>query len=220
MGHRFFIMISFKNVTYKYANDPTPAVKNLSFDINSGESLCLMGANGSGKTTLARLIAGLIKPFRGRIDIGHNGNTRVGILFQNPDNQMVAVTVEKEIAFALENQNVPLKKMETRITQTLERFSITHLRKKLNSELSGGEKQKVAIARAIIGKPLLLLADEPTGSLDPEASRGIIGLLRKINIGGTTVLLASHSVSLFEGDRYRILKINNGLLAAHRDNGG
>jgi len=129
-----------------------------------------MGANGSGKTTLARLIAGLIKPFRGRIDIGHNGNTRVGILFQNPDNQMVAVTVEKEIAFALENQNVPLKEMETRITQTLERFSITHLRKRLNSELSGGEKQRVALASVMIAEPSILLLDEPDSFLDQSLS--------------------------------------------------
>ncbi|MFH2050734.1 MAG: energy-coupling factor transporter ATPase [bacterium] len=173
-------MISFKNVTYKYANDSIPAVKNLSFDIKCGELLCLMGANGSGKTTLARLIAGLIKPFRGRIDVGHNGNSKVGILFQNPDNQMVAVTVEKEIAFALENQNVPLKEMETRITRTLERFSITHLRKRLNSELSGGEKQRVALASVMIAEPSILLLDEPDSFLDQEGRVVLKAELKKL----------------------------------------
>lgn len=151
-----------------YAGNPMPVINNLSLNIEKGESVCLMGANGSGKTTFARLIAGLIKPFRGRIDIGHNGIARVGILFQNPDNQMVAVTVEKEIAFALENQNVSLDEMESRITQTLERFSITHLRKRLNSELSGGEKQRVALASVMIAEPSILLLDEPDSFLDQE----------------------------------------------------
>lgn len=159
-------MINFNNVTYRYGESQTPAIDNISLTINRGESVCLMGANGSGKTTLVRLIARLIEPFRGRIDVGHNGNSKVGILFQNPDNQMVAVTVEKEIAFALENQNVPMDEMEIRITQTLERFSITHLRRKLNSELSGGEKQRVALASVMIAEPSILLLDEPDSFLD------------------------------------------------------
>jgi len=173
-------MISFKNVTFKYDNDHTPAIDDLSLTINSGESVCLMGANGSGKTTLARLIAGLISPFRGRIDVGHNGNPKVGILFQNPDNQMVAVTVEKEIAFALENRNVPLDEMEIRITDTLERFSITHLRRKLNSELSGGEKQKVALASVMIAEPSILLLDEPDSFLDQEGKGVLKSELNKL----------------------------------------
>ena len=166
-------MINFSNVTYRYGESQIAAIDNISLTINRGESVCLMGANGSGKTTLARLIAGLIEPFRGRLDVGHNGNQKVGILFQNPDNQMVAVTVEKEIAFALENQNVPLDEMEIRITQTLERFSITHLRRKLNSELSGGEKQRVALASVMIAEPLILLLDEPDSFLDQEG-RGVL----------------------------------------------
>ena len=130
------------------------------------------------------------------------------------------MTTSENVALTLKVTGVSQKWLAERVLRTMGEIGIANLAHFYPEELSGGEKQKVAIARAIIGKPLLLLADEPTGSLDPEASRGIIGLLRKINIGGTTVLLASHSVSLFEGDRYRILKINNGLLAAHRDNGG
>ncbi len=166
-------MIKFSNVTYRYSENQIPAIDDVTLVIDKGESVCLMGANGSGKTTLARLIAGLIEPFRGRIDVGHNGNSKVGILFQNPDNQMVAVTVEKEIAFALENQNIPLGEMEIRITQTLERFSITHLRRKLNSELSGGEKQRVALASVMIAEPSILLLDEPDSFLDQEG-RGVL----------------------------------------------
>jgi len=208
-----------------------PIFAGLNLEASPGEFLVLTGHSGSGKTTLLRLLQMEIFPEEGEVNVaGHsskNINSKklvslrrsIGVIFQ--DFRLInSMTTSENVALTLKVTGVSQKWLAERVLRTMGEIGIANLAHFYPEELSGGEKQKVAIARAIIGKPLLLLADEPTGSLDPEASRGIIGLLRKINIGGTTVLLASHSVSLFEGDRYRILKINNGLLAAHRDNGG
>ncbi len=161
-------MISFENVTYRYSDDGEPVLRNLNLTVQAGETLCIMGANGSGKSTLAKVLAGLIRVKQGRVHIESASDTQipVGILFQNPDNQMVALTVEKEIAFALENLGTPQPEMEQLITETLERFSITHLRRRLTSELSGGEKQRVALAAVMVCRPLILVLDEPDSFLD------------------------------------------------------
>jgi energy-coupling factor transporter ATP-binding protein EcfA2 len=161
-------MIRLENVTYRYRNDSEPVIRNLNLTVRDGECLSVMGANGSGKSTLAKILAGLIEVKLGRIHIDNSHATRmpVGILFQNPDNQMVAVIVEKEIAFALENFGVPQQEMERLITETLKRFSISHLRRRLTSELSGGEKQRVALASVMVSTPRVLVLDEPDSFLD------------------------------------------------------
>jgi len=155
-------MIKLEDVTYRYGSRSTAALDDVSLHIGAGEQVCIMGANGSGKSTFAALVAGLIKTVRGTVRINHDGEVPlpVGILFQNPENQMVAVTVEKEIAFALENLGVPFQEMEQRIADTLKRFSIEHLRKRITSELSGGEKQRVALASVMIFRPPVLVLDE------------------------------------------------------------
>ncbi len=157
-------MLNFENVMYRYRDDQPPAINDLTLTIEAGEAVAVMGANGSGKSTLARLAAGLIRPVRGRVV--RDRDTKVGSLFQNPDNQIIAVTVDKEIAFALENEAVRFDEMERRVTDTLQRFSITHLRNRITSELSGGEKQKVALAGVMISEPSVLVMDEPDSFLD------------------------------------------------------
>lgn len=161
-------MIKLTNVTYSYPQQQRPALNHLSLSIHEGESVCIMGANGCGKSTLALMLAGLFQPQAGRLEIRDPSKAvlPVGLLFQNPDNQMVAVTVEKEVAFALENLGTPPDEMEHRIAETLERFRITHLRKRLTSELSGGEKQRVALASVMVLKPPILVLDEPDSFLD------------------------------------------------------
>jgi energy-coupling factor transporter ATP-binding protein EcfA2 len=171
-------MIQLENVTYAYAPDREPVLKNLSLSIRAGESICVMGANGCGKTTLARIIAGLTKASQGSVvikseDVRGAEGPAVGILFQNPDNQMVAAVVDKEIAFGLENRNVPESEMEVLIDATLQRFRITHLRNRLTTELSGGEKQRVALASVMVTHPPLLILDEPDSFLD-EAGKQIL----------------------------------------------
>ena len=161
-------MIRFENVTYRYRAQDDPVLSNLTLTIEEGESICVMGANGSGKSTLAKIVAGLLTPESGRVVI--NGDTDhprpVGMLFQNPDNQMVAVTVEKEVAVGLENLGTPPAEMERRVTETLQRFRINHLRQRLTAELSGGEKQRVALASVMVFGPPILVLDEPDSFLD------------------------------------------------------
>ncbi|MEA2030989.1 MAG: energy-coupling factor transporter ATPase [candidate division Zixibacteria bacterium] len=174
-------MIRLTDVTYTYGGRFQPALAGLTLNIQPGESVCVMGANGSGKTTFARLVTGLLKPSHGTVIIGNdnsNKNENVGILFQNPDNQMVAVTVEKEIAFALENKCVPQDEMDRKISATLDRFSIPHLRQRLTSELSGGEKQRVALASVMVSEPSILILDEPDSFLDQP---GRIALTDELN---------------------------------------
>ncbi|MBU8933581.1 MAG: ATP-binding cassette domain-containing protein [candidate division Zixibacteria bacterium] len=176
-------MIRLTDISFVYAGGDTPAIDKLSLEIHAGESVCVMGANGSGKTTLARLLAGLLEPTQGAVRIGHeeNGPARdVGILFQNPDNQMVAVTVDKEIAFVLENYQVPPDEMDRRVTATLERFGIEHLRRRLTSELSGGEKQRVALASVMVSEPSILILDEPDSFLDQPGRIALEAELSKL----------------------------------------
>lgn len=180
-------MVTLEKVAYWYRDDSALALRNLSLGIRPGEAVCLMGRNGSGKSTLARLIAGLIKPRRGRIAVdgrtvgGDTLDSGVGILFQNPDNQMIATLVEKELAFALENQAVPQDKMEQAVAAIAERFGITHLLPRLTNELSGGEKQRVALAATMIQRPSVLILDEPDAFLDENGRRILSRELEQIH---------------------------------------
>lgn len=175
-------MITVDNITYAYPGQP-PVLSDLSLSVNAGESLCIMGANGCGKSTLARIIAGLTAPQSGSVRIEVPEHTvpslnelirrPVGILFQNPDNQMVAVTVDKEIAFALENANVSMPHMARMVTDTLELFGISHLQHRMTTELSGGEKQRVALAAVMVSRPPVIVLDEPDSFLD-EAGKQLL----------------------------------------------
>ncbi|MEW6413122.1 MAG: energy-coupling factor transporter ATPase [Candidatus Zixiibacteriota bacterium] len=168
-------MIELENVTFRYREDARPALKSVSLRVNDGETVCVMGANGSGKSTLAKLLAGLVEPQQGQVRISRISSRAipVGIIFQNPDNQMVAVTVEKELAFALENLGYSQEKMETAITGALATFNLTHLRRRLTTELSGGEKQRVALASVMIFEPDVLVLDEPDSFLDEQGKSAL-----------------------------------------------
>lgn len=163
-------MISLDNVTYRYRPEAPPALQSVSLHIKPGERVCVMGANGSGKSTFARLLAGLLGVQQGQVKISSASAKPipVGIIFQNPDNQMVAVTVEKELAFALENLGYAQGEMERLITENLRKFNISELRQRLTMELSGGEKQRVALASVMIFQPDILVLDEPDSFLDEE----------------------------------------------------
>jgi energy-coupling factor transporter ATP-binding protein EcfA2 len=172
-------MIQVEKVSFWYDRNLQPVLNEISLTVNEGESVCIMGANGSGKSTLARILADLLSPAEGQLTITHpNGLPedslrQVGILFQNPDNQMVAMVVEKELAFALENQGMPMPEMEERVSEALRSMQITQLRRRLTNELSGGEKQRVALAAVMIQNPPILVLDEPDSFLD-EAGRKLL----------------------------------------------
>lgn len=185
-------MIRIRDLTYGYDRESTPVLNRINLTIKQGETLCVMGSNGSGKTTLARIIAGLIETDSSSIDLAGEraGRVPVGILFQNPDNQMVAVTVQKEIAFALENCGTPLAEMEKRVTDTLKQFSISHLARRLTSDLSGGEKQRVALASVMISRPPILVLDEPDSFLDEVGKQALSEELKRIqrDVPETTII--------------------------------
>lgn len=168
-------MVKLENVTFRYTEDGPPALQNVNLEIRPGESVCVMGANGSGKSTFARLLAGLIRLRQGQVKItsADAGKIPVALIFQNPDNQMVAVTVEKELAFGLENLGYSQGDMERLIAQSLETFNIGHLRNRLTTELSGGEKQRVALASVMIFRPNILVLDEPDSFLDEEGKTAL-----------------------------------------------
>ena len=163
-------MIHIDKATYHYPGHTTAALNQLCLDVRPGEAVCVMGPNGCGKSTLAKLIAGLIKPDQGAIKISASPDQElpVGILFQNPDNQIVAMTVEKEVAFALENLALPMSQMEPMVERLLDRFRLLPLRNRLTSELSGGEKQRLALASVMVFNPPVLVLDEPDSFLDQQ----------------------------------------------------
>ena len=163
-------MITLENVTYRYRPEERPALLNVSINIKRGEAVSVMGANGSGKSTFAKLLAGLIKTEQGRyrLNLTEDCPIPVGLLFQNPDNQIIALTIEKEIAFALENLGIEQKEMERRIDSVIAAMGIGHLRGRLTSELSTGEKQRLSLASLLVARPPVLVLDEPSSYLDKQ----------------------------------------------------
>ncbi len=173
-------MIKFENVSYTYS-DGTTALKDVNLFLNKGERIAAVGGNGSGKTTLALLINGILRAKSGKIEIGGLDPSddednillkrKVGLVFQNPDNQLVSTTVEREIAFSLENMNVPYPEMKNRVEQALKLFNLKEYRDRLNSDLSGGEKQRLALAAVMVAEPEILILDEPGSYLDESGKR-------------------------------------------------
>jgi len=178
-------MINFRHVTYTYPEAPGPALADLTLDIGEGEFLLVIGDSGAGKSTLLRCINGLVPHFYGgrfQGDVTVDGcntkwteprdlSARVGFVFQDPEAQFVVDTVEDELVFGMENFNVPPLTMRKRVEEVLDQLNIAHLRHRRISTLSGGEKQRVAIAAALTMQPQALVLDEPTSQLDPQAAR-------------------------------------------------
>lgn len=212
-------MLSFNNVEFSYANQPV--FTDLNFDLNKGDFCFLIGKSGSGKSTILQLIYMNIFPQSGNVQVGEsNSNTikarqlpflrrKLGIVFQ--DFKLLSDrNIYDNLAFVLEVTHTPGKEIITKVTNALSEVGLLHRKNSKPSELSGGEKQRIAIARAIINEPILLLADEPTGNLDPETSYEIVELFRKINTKGTSVLFATHNYEIVKRYDAKIIKIENG----------
>ncbi len=215
-------MIRFENVSKTYKNG-TPALTNISLDIEKGEFVFLVGASGSGKTTFLRLLLREELPDRGRIleagrDIGTLPKWRVPYLRRNigcvfQDFRLLPnKTVFENVAFALEVIGRPRSTVESQVPQILELVGLGGKSDNLPNELSGGEQQRVAVARAFVNRPLILLADEPTGNLDPSNSESIMALLERINRTGTTVVMATHDKALVDRMRRRVVELDRGEL--------
>ena len=213
-------IISFEDVTKKYQNG-VEALRNLSFRIEEGEFVFLMGSSGAGKSTLIKLILLEERPTSGRIYVKSRNVAQIkraqiqkyrrsiGVFFQ--DFRLLEMkTVFQNVAFAMEITGASRKEIEEKVNITLSLMGLSAKKKEYPSHLSGGEQQRVALARAIVNGPDILIADEPTGNLDPENSGEIMELLMKINSYGTTVLVATHEQGMAEESGKRIIRLDHG----------
>lgn len=211
-------MIEVNNIYYKYyETDNRYALKDVSFQVQKGEWLSIVGHNGSGKSTSVRLIAGLLVPESGTIAIDGEVLTeaniwqkrqQMGLVFQNPDNQFVGATVEDDVAFGLENAGLSLDDMRQRVTEALDMVGMSAFKEREPARLSGGQKQRVALAGVIALRPSLLILDEATSMLDPEGRLELIARVRDIKERyGMTVISISHDLDeVALSDRVLVMK--------------
>ena len=223
-------MIELKNVTKTYDGDVT-GVDNLSLTIEDGEFVFLVGESGSGKSTLLKLLMRELVPSEGSITIDGKEITKLrrkkvaelrrnmGIVFQ--DYRLLQKrTVYENVAFALEVIEIPTRKIRRSVPAALNLVGLSHKSKNYPNEISGGEQQRIAIARAIVNNPPLLLADEPTGNLDPRNSQEIMEVLDAINNRGTTVIVATHDRAIVDAMKKRVIHLENGVIVRDSMGGG
>ena len=216
-------MVQMNNVTMVYPNSEVAALDNVSLSINEGEFAFLVGPSGSGKTTIIKLLTGEIRPTEGEINV--NGfdmgsikrrnmpkmRRSIGVVFQ--DFRLIdKMSVYDNVAFAMRVVGATNKEIKARVPHVLELVGLEGREKRLPAELSGGEQQRVAIARALVNNPQMIIADEPTGNLDPVRSLELMLLLEKINEMGTTILVVTHEKELVNAFSKRVIAIDGGHL--------
>lgn len=219
-------IIEVKNVTYEYSDEDNTfaAVKNLSLNIERGSFTVILGHNGSGKSTLAKMLNGLNKPISGDVFVdGLNTKDekteievkrKVGMVFQNPDNQIIASIVEEDVAFGPENLGIEPKEIEKRVDEALKATDMLQFKKSTPHRLSGGQKQRIAIAGIIAMEPECLVLDEPTAMLDPKGRAEIISTLHRLNREkGITVVLITHYMEEAQ-NADRVIVMNDGKIIA------
>ena len=194
---------------------------NISLKINKGEFVYLIGKTGAGKTTLLRLIYMDLFPSRGNVIVDRYSSSsirrrqipylrrKVGVVFQD-FKLLTDRNVFDNVAFALQVIGVPRREIKSKVLSVLTRVGLIHKRYVMPQKLSGGEQQRVAIARSLVNEPFILLADEPTGNLDPQVAKGILNLLENINRSGTAVLMATHNYDLIRQCPHRTVVLDNG----------
>ena len=214
-------MITLSNVTVQF--NGSTVLDDVSLQIKAGDFLFLVGQTGSGKSTLLKLIYMDLMPTKGTVTVGPYSSMNIerkekpylrrtlGIIFQD-FRLLDDRNVYDNVAFTLHVTGAKSKDLKKRVLRALANVGLTHQRNKMPHELSGGEQQRVVIARAIVNNPSFLLADEPTGNLDPTTSHEILQLLKNINIRGTAVVMATHNYELVRKTNERIVQIQNGKL--------
>lgn len=223
-------MIEFKNVYKKYTTG-TEAVNNANFTIEKGEFAFLVGASGSGKSTLIKLILKEEEPTSGNIIINGKDTTflkpkrvpylrrSMGVVFQ--DFRLLAdKTVYENVAFAMNIVKATPKHIRRQVPMVLSLVGLSGKAKVYPHELSGGEQQRVALARALVNNPTMIIADEPTGNLDPDTAWDIMNLLNDINLRGTTVVIATHAKDIVDQMKKRVIEIENGVIVRDDRKGG
>ena len=224
-------VITFDHVTKVYPAQPNkPALNDVSLQIFAGEFVFLVGHSGSGKTTFIRMLIREVKPTQGHIyiadeDLANMRNWRVPYLRRNigcvfQDFKLLPnKTVFENVAFALEVIGKSRHVIKTQVPEVLRLVGLQDKLNKRPDQLSGGEQQRVSIARAIVNRPPNLICDEPTGNLDPQTSRGIMDLLERINRTGTTVVVATHDREMVDNMRRRVIALDRGNLTRDQDRG-
>ncbi len=210
-----------KIYTTRFSNNKTEALKDISFSVEKGEYIAIMGESGSGKTTLLNILAALIRPTSGTVILDGKDLSKIkesemaafrrdniGFVFQE-FNLLDTFTLEDNIYLPLVLSCTPVKEMKARLTPIADELGITSLLKKYPYEVSGGQKQRAAAARALITHPKIILADEPTGALDSKATDELLSLFQKINESGQTILMVTHSIKA-ASHASRVLFIKDG----------
>ncbi len=220
-------MIEFKNFSFRYKDSPSPALEDITLTIKEGEFVGIIGTAGVGKSTLTYAINGIIPhhfdgDFYGSVLINHVDTIetsmeelaqQIGYVFQDIDGQMTSAIVEDELLFGLENFGCPQNELEERIVYALSSLDILELRRRNINTLSGGQKQKVAIASVLALKPKILVLDEPTGELDPQSSYQIFSLLKELNKTlGITIVIVEQKIMLQCEFADKLLVLNDGKL--------
>jgi cell division transport system ATP-binding protein len=223
-------VIRLDNVTKVYPSQVRPALNDVTLEVEKGEFVFLVGASGSGKSTFLRLVLKEEKPSSGHVhvagkDLGRLSSWKVpslrrqiGTVFQD-FRLLPNKTVSQNVAFALEVIGRPQSQIHKVVPEVLDLVGLSDKGARLPTELSGGEQQRVAIARAFANRPIILLADEPTGNLDPTTSVGIMKLLDRINRTGTTVVMATHDAQIVDSMRRRVIELEGGKLVRDQSRG-
>jgi len=216
-------MVEFKNISFSYSKES--GVYDIDLKVQDGEFCFLVGPTGSGKTSLLKMIYFDILPFKGEINVlGYNSKKtkknkvhklrkKIGVIFQ--DYKLLQQrTVYENIALPLHINGVGRKKIKDNVEEALDLSDLSDYQNKFPHQLSGGEQQRVCIARAIVKNPELILADEPTGNLDPAAAHKILKILEQINKEGTSIIMATHNYKLISDKDYRIIELKEGSLVS------
>ncbi|NRT87876.1 cell division ATP-binding protein FtsE [Clostridium beijerinckii] len=215
-------MIKFVDVTKVYDNN-TLALKNVNLTIEKGDFAFLVGSSGAGKSTIIKMIFKEIEPTHGKLILNDTDVTNlnknqipfyrrnIGVIFQ--DFKLIpTLNVYENVAFALRVIGVSTKDVKKKVPMALSVVGLSDKFRSFPSQLSGGEQQRVSIARAIVNDPNILIADEPTGNLDPETAMGIMDTLDNVNKNGTTILMATHARDIVDSMRKRVIAIENGTI--------
>lgn len=223
-------VIRFEEVTKAYDTQQRPALDTVDVTIDKGEFVFLVGPSGSGKSTFLRLVLREARPTRGRVFVAGKEINRlagwkvpglrrqIGTVFQD-FRLLPNKTVSENVAFALQVIGKPKSTIRKLVPETLEMVGLDGKGQRRPDELSGGEQQRVAIARAFVNRPMILIADEPTGNLDPTTSVGIMKLLDRINRTGTTVMMATHDSSIVDQMRLRVIELQAGKVVRDQSRG-
>lgn len=222
-------MIEMMNVTKKY-NKGITAINNLSIQIKDGEFVYVVGPSGAGKSTFIKMMYREEKATKGRIRVGKYDLMKitdrqipflrryVGVVFQD-FKLLQNKTVYENVAYAMEVIEKSPREIKRRVQEVLELVNLKHRIDNFPNELSGGEQQRVAIARAIVNTPGILIADEPTGNLDPDTSMEIMDILERINEQGTTIVMATHNSQIVNEKKHRVIAIENGQIVRDQEQG-